>query len=130
MTETKRHDKIQPHIQTQLTHISKAQEWLRQHKDGQRNYQGIVSAVSDCLDSYRQWLLRAQNHTLDSLDSSQLDQMNVTVQPGEMGASRIVVCGPAPQTTVTIEAEDQDKVDYLLSVGQSPFSSPGTLCDM
>ncbi|KAK3994827.1 hypothetical protein QBC44DRAFT_357095 [Cladorrhinum sp. PSN332] len=108
-------DEIATALQRQLSLVSAFDEWLQQHIDAEKDHQRIASVVKNHNNSYKEWLLAAQSDPCDVTKTLTPWEMNVTVEHGRRGGSIIGVTGPAPADVTEIEAEDEEKADYILS---------------
>ncbi|KAK4168998.1 hypothetical protein QBC43DRAFT_252481 [Cladorrhinum sp. PSN259] len=101
-------------LQTQLSLVSKFHQWLQQHIDGDRDYQGIVSAVKGHIDSYKEWLLATQSDSKKIFDTLVSCGISTTIDAAPGGVSKIIVSGPGVGKAIAIEAIDDERANYIL----------------
>jgi hypothetical protein len=109
-------DAIAAAVQTQLSLVASFERWLARKTDAGREPNGILLRAQRRLDTYRRWLLEAEQ-TPDTL-SEDIDpwDMDARVQSGSDDGSVITVTGPGLGEPIEIAAKDEKELRHLMSV--------------
>ncbi|KAL2022396.1 hypothetical protein VTK56DRAFT_5463 [Thermocarpiscus australiensis] len=108
-------DSIAATVRAQLSFVSSFNGWLdhRSKADGDHNV--VVSMVKRRLESYKQWILEAENVSALSSDDVEPWTMKASMRPGSGDGLQIVVTGPGSDNTVEINTTDEEEAEYLMS---------------
>ncbi|KAK3328101.1 Swi5-domain-containing protein [Cercophora scortea] len=102
-------------VRAQLALVDSFRRWMHEDlKDEWKKYGDIFSTVSSRLDSYRQWLLDAEQNPTSAVPQPVPWGVRARVQPGSSGLT-ILVTGTRPNDQFEIFAKDKMEVEYLLS---------------
>ncbi|KAK4041301.1 hypothetical protein C8A01DRAFT_45546 [Parachaetomium inaequale] len=102
-------------VQNQLSLVSSFERWLVQKSevDGDRN--DIITRIRSRLDSYKRWLLAAEQTASDPSEDVEPWAMDARAQSGNDDESVIVVTGPGSGEPIRIPTKDKQEFGYLMS---------------
>lgn len=113
---TARDDAIAAAVRTQLSLVASFDRWLARKAGADGAPDDVISRVQRRVDSYRRWLLEAEQ-TLGALpEDGDSWKMDARVQSGSDDGSVVIVTGPGLGEPVEMPAKDEKELRHLMSV--------------
>ncbi|KAK4096921.1 PH domain-like protein [Parathielavia hyrcaniae] len=106
---------IIPALGHQLSLVSSFEKWLAQRKETEAEHNSIIDKVQGRLDSYKRWLLAAQQTPQSMSEDTHLWAMDACVRRGSDGGSLVVVTGPSEGEPTEIRPKDEKELEHLIS---------------
>jgi hypothetical protein len=107
---------IGPALESQLSLVSAFEKWLTQKAEAHGELNTVIARVQGQLDSYKRWLLQAQQTPQDVSEDIDPWLMDARVRSGRGDGSVIVVTGPGADEPIEIAPKDEGELAELMGV--------------